>query len=76
MSIDYYKCDVCGECLPDCSVTVKTCKENHGMCDDCRNKVINLKEIKYWNNSEPAIEDEWENILPEFCPSCRAKERK
>ena len=72
MGIDYYKCDKCGECYADCDISVRTCKQGHGLCDDCVGE-INLKNIKYFHNSEPAIEDDSENILPEFCPICSKK---
>jgi len=72
MGVEYYECRVCRECYPDCGdVEIRNCEKCHeNICSNCLDKFLKDKKIKYWCHSEPALENEDEYLLVEFCPLC------
>lgn len=76
MGVDFNECRVCRETYPDCGYTsVKQCEKcNENVCSECIDKHNDFSEIKYWLNSEPAVENNEEGILEEFCPLCNKED--
>ena len=72
MGVDY-KCDVCGECIADCSESVYTIAEvGKDICEDCLDK--HLKKEGHYDNinfsydGSPGVFNENEEVLPKYTP--------
>jgi len=72
MGVDFNECRVCREVYPDCGdVEVISCEKcTESICSDCIDKYNDFSDHKYWLNSEPAVQNNEEYLLTEFCPLC------